>query len=152
MTDRRIPPEKLEAWRSLLEVHSALMRRLEDELNEEIGLPLTWFDVLYQLAQAPEGQLRMQELAQRLLISRSGFTRMSDRMEAAGLVERKPCPTDRRGIFVVLTDEGRRILQAATPVHLRGIGEHFADHLDGPTARSLSTALDNVIAVLRPRD
>lgn len=133
--------EKLQAWRSLLEVHSALMRKLEAELQQEAGLSLTWYDVLYQLSQMPEGQIRMQDLAARLLISRSGFTRLSDRMVEAGLVERRPCPTDRRGTFVVMTEKGRSTLAVAAPIHLRGIREHFADRLDRGSARCLVTAL-----------
>ncbi len=144
--------EKLRAWRALLEVHSGLLRKLETELQEEVGLPLTWYDVLYQLSEMPDGGLRMQDLAARLLISRSGFTRLSDRMVAAGLVERRPCTTDRRGIFVVLTEAGRQTLARAAPVHLRGIREHFADRLDQESTTDLLRALDLLSADLVHKD
>ena len=107
-------------------------------------MPLAWFDVLYQISRAPDQRLRMQELAQKLLISRSGFTRLSDRMEGAGLIERTACPTDRRGIFVVLTPAGEKALTEALPIHLQGIARHFADPLDDDAATELKDALDRI--------
>lgn len=144
MMPKKIAEKKLEAWRSFLETHALVMRRLEAELQEETGLPLAWFDVLYQISQAPDQRLRMQELAQKLLISRSGFTRLSDRMEGAGLIERTACPTDRRGIFVVLTPAGEEALTEAMPIHVQGIARHFADPLDDNAAIELKDALDRI--------
>jgi DNA-binding MarR family transcriptional regulator len=144
------PAERhLAAWRSLLEAHAAVVELLARELEAERGLPLGWYDVLLTLDQAREHRLRMQELAQSVLLSKSGLTRLIDRMEANGLVRREPCPSDRRGAFAVLTPQGRSTFRRAAPVHLRGIQEHFARHLDDQEAATLVAALARVTAVAR---
>jgi DNA-binding MarR family transcriptional regulator len=136
--------EAVLAWRSFLEAHAGLLETLERELQEERGLSLAFYDVLAQLAEAPEGRLRMQELAERLLLSRSGFTRLCDRMEAAGLLQRARCPEDRRGVFAEITPEGSRALKEAAPVHHRGIQEHFARHLNSGDLQALRAMLDRL--------
>jgi DNA-binding MarR family transcriptional regulator len=140
---------RLAAWRSLLEAHAALTELLERELVAERGLPLSRYEVLLRLVEAPGGRLRMQELASSVLLSKSGLSRLVDRMEAAGLVRRERCPSDRRGAFAVLTDQGRSALRRAAPVHLRGIQEHFARHLADGEARTLAAALGRVSAAAR---
>jgi DNA-binding MarR family transcriptional regulator len=139
----------LAAWRSLLEVHAAVTDLLERELEQERGLALSKFEVLLKLADAPGGRMRMLELAESVLLSKSGLSRLVDRMEEAELVRRERCPSDRRGAFAVVTDEGRRVLHRAAPVHLRGIQEHFARHLDGEEARVLARLLERVNAAAR---
>src|SRR6266545_4811090 len=99
--------EQLEAWRAFLRAQAALIRTLDRELEAEQGLPITFFDVLVQLSQAG-GRLRMSELADAVLLSRSGVTRLVDRMVRAGLVRREACPTDRRSMYATLTTEGKR--------------------------------------------
>jgi DNA-binding MarR family transcriptional regulator len=141
----------LAAWRSLLETHAAVTELLERELVEERGLPLSRYDVLLNLAEAPEGRLRMEELAQSVLLSKSGLSRLVDRMEEAGLVRREQCSSDRRGKFAVLTDQGRSALRRAAPVHLRGIQQHFARHLDQDQARVLTDALTRIRDAARGR-
>lgn len=136
--------EAVRAWRAFLQAHAGLVEALERELQEERGLPLAFYDVLVQLGEAPEGRLRMQELAERLLLSRSGFTRLCDRMESAGLLERTRCPSDRRGVYAAITPAGRQTLEAAAPVHLRGVEEHFARHLGGADLKALRTMLDRL--------
>ncbi len=108
-------------WRAFLRAHAVLTRRLEADLMVECGLPLPWYDVLLQLAEAPQRRLRMTELADRVLLSRSGLTRLVDRLQQDRLVRREPCPSDARGTFTVLTDGGLARLRAASPVHLNGI-------------------------------
>ncbi|HEX5495600.1 MAG TPA: MarR family transcriptional regulator [Mycobacteriales bacterium] len=117
---------QLQVWRSFLRSHAAMMRRLERDLVDEHGLPLAWYDVLVQLAEAPERRLRMTELADRVLLSRSGLTRLVDRLTATGLVSRQADPSDARGTFTVLTGEGLDRLRAAAPTHLRGVGEYMS--------------------------
>ncbi len=112
-------------WRDFLRAHAAVTRALEDELADEKVLPLTWYDVLVQLVEAQGRRLRMTELADRVLLSRSGLTRLVDRLVNAGLVERQPCPDDARGTFCVLTAAGFARLRDAAPVHLRGVHEHM---------------------------
>lgn len=136
----------LRAWRAFLEAHAAVTRRLEAELERETGLPLAWYDVLVQLSEAPGGALRMQELARSVLLSKSGVSRLVDRIEAAGFVRRGPCDDDRRGTLASLTPAGRRALRRAAPVHLRGIGEHFARHLGAREAAALAGMLSRLAA------
>jgi DNA-binding MarR family transcriptional regulator len=135
---------RLEAWTAFLRAHARVTAKLSKELQAECGLPLTWYDVLLQLRLAG-GQARMQELARLVLLSKSGLTRLADRMQAAGLVERRSCPDDRRGTLVALTPDGRRALRAAVPVHLRGIKEHFIGRLDDDELRALHRALTRVL-------
>ena len=140
---------RMAAWRSLLEAHAAITDLLERELEQERGLPLSKFEVLLKLAEAPDGRMRMLELAQSVLLSKSGLSRLVDRMEEAELVRRERCPSDRRGAYAVLTDEGRRVLRRAAPVHLRGIQEHFVRHLKPEEVEVLATALARVVAAAR---
>ena len=136
-------------WETLLRTVSALLRIYERELQESDALPLAWFDVLIQLYEAPEGRLRMQALADSVVLSRSGLTRLIDRMERAGLVRREPSKEDRRGYYAVISDEGLRVIGLARPVHHRGIREHFTDHLDDNDVEALDIALGKVRAHLQ---
>ena len=136
---------RLSAWRAFLLAHARVMRALERELQDEQDLALTDYDVLVQLATADERRLRMSELADRLLLSRSGATRLVDRLVAGGLVERVTCESDRRGQWAMLTDDGVARLREATPTHLRGVAEHFVDRLDPGQLRELEGMLDQVL-------
>jgi len=136
------------AWRRFLEAHAALTRVLEDELERERRMPLAWYDVLVQLSEAPRGQMRMQELAASVLISKSGLTRLLDRIERAGLVRREPCAEDRRGTLAVLTAAGRRALRDAAPVHRRGIRQHFSSRISDAEARAIEAGLAKVLRAL----
>jgi len=141
--------ERLAAWRLLLEAHAAVVDRLGDELEAGCGLPLTWYDVLLQLSTAPRQRRRMSDLAEAVLLSRSGLTRLVDRMVAAGLVSREAHPSDGRGAYALLTPAGRARLRRAAPLHLRGIEAHFARHLSAEDARCLRAALGRVVAAER---
>jgi MarR family transcriptional regulator, 2-MHQ and catechol-resistance regulon repressor len=118
--DRKID-RQLEAFVLLVSANATLTRSLSRELEAECGIPLTWFEVLVRLTRAPEGHLRLTDLAGSLMLSSSGTTRLVDRIEAAGLIERVACPGDRRVVHVGLTEQGEELLEAATPVHRRGI-------------------------------
>lgn len=119
----------MRAWRVFLEAHAAISKTMERELREECELPLSWYDALVQLHEAG-GSLRMHELADRLLLSRSATTRFADRLERAGLIERRAVMSDRRGTVVLLTSDGKAELKRTAPVHMRGIVEHFVDRFD----------------------
>jgi len=134
----------LEAWVSLLRAHATLMRRLEVDLAQATGLALADFDVLAQLAQAG-GELRMTELADRALISRSGMTRRVARLVDEGLVRRANADADARVVVVALTEAGVARLTETAPVHLRGVSELFIAHLDEQELAVLKSALDKVI-------
>jgi DNA-binding MarR family transcriptional regulator len=125
----RLSTEQLAAWRTFLRAHAHVTRRLEADLLAEQDLPLAWYDVLVQLVEAPEHRLRMTELADRVLLSRSGLTRLVDRMERDGLVRREACDSDARGLFTVLTSEGYERLRQASRTHLRGIHEYVVSRL-----------------------
>jgi DNA-binding MarR family transcriptional regulator len=136
----QLSDQQLDAWKAFLRAQAELISTLDRELQAEQGLPLTFFDVLAQLSQAG-GRLRMSELADAVLLSRSGVTRVVDRMERAGLVRREACSTDRRSLYAALTPEGKRVLTQARPAHLRGVAEHFARHLSDDEAKTLTAAL-----------
>jgi DNA-binding MarR family transcriptional regulator len=133
-----------EAWRSLLRAHATLMRRLDTDLQRETGLALADFDVLAQLA-AAHGALRMTELADRALISRSGMSRRVARLVGEGLVRRDKAGTDARGIVVALTEAGIARLAETAPLHARGISELFVAQLDDQELALLEGALNKLI-------
>ncbi|MGI8793417.1 MAG: MarR family winged helix-turn-helix transcriptional regulator [Acidimicrobiales bacterium] len=116
---------RLDVWRTFLQSHSALIELLSREINDHSGMQLRWYDVLLHLNEAG-GSMRMRDLADSILLSKSGLTRLIDRMEEADYVSRQPCPADRRGTQAVLTEAGKAALVAAAPTHLLGIEEHFA--------------------------
>jgi DNA-binding MarR family transcriptional regulator len=120
---------ELAAWRGMLEFHSRVVHELDAELERDHGLPLSSYEVLMYLGDADGERLRLGELADRLLLSRSGITRLVDRLESQGLIARERCSDDGRGFFALLTDEGRAKLAAARPDHLAGVRRHFLDRL-----------------------
>ena len=123
------------AWRSFLEAHAAVTRRLDEELQAAAGLPLSWYDVLVQLQEAG-GRRRMSDLADAVLLTRSNCTRLVDRMEREGLVARHADADDARSRWAVLTAAGSKRLADAAPVHLDGIERMFARFLtDADTKR-----------------
>jgi DNA-binding MarR family transcriptional regulator len=137
----RITPEQLEIWRLFLRAHAQIVRRLEADLMDRHGLPLAWYDVLARLVEADGHRLRMSELADRVMLSPSGLTRLVGRMIEAGLVSREPSEIDARGFYAVLTDEGYERLRSATGTHLRGI-------LDYVLSRYTDEELDEIASYL----
>ena len=138
------------AWRGFIEAHARVMERLSKELLDEVELPLTWYDVLVQLSEADEHRLRMQDLADRVLLSQSGVTRLVDRLEKAGLVERARCTEDGRGMFAQLTAQGLETLRRTYPTHLRGVRQWFTDVLTSEETEVLARALTRIAAEARP--
>ena len=142
-------PERLRCWRLFFESSLALIDMLDTELQEAVGIPQRWYDVLVQLEEAPDG-LPMNELAERILYSKSGFTRVVDRMEEAGLVRRVRPEHDRRSILVLLTKDGTRTMERARLHHRDGIDRHFSRHLTDAEVRALTKALEKVSRHARP--
>ncbi|HXZ99543.1 MAG TPA: MarR family winged helix-turn-helix transcriptional regulator [Candidatus Binatia bacterium] len=138
----------LQLWRALLRAESSLACRLERELVAAEGLPLAWYEVLLVLDRAPRGAVRLQQLMGAVLMTKSGVTRLVDRMEQAGLVSRAGCPSDRRGAYAVITDLGRDKLRRASPVHADGIQRHLASVLDLSRAAQLRDGLTAVADAL----
>jgi DNA-binding MarR family transcriptional regulator len=136
---------RLETWRSFLVAHAQIRRQLERELQAEQSLGLGEYEVLLLLARATDRQLRMSDLADRLVLSRSGVTRLVDRLEADALVKRTSCATDRRGSWATLTDAGHDRLRRASPTHLRGVGIHFLDRIPPAELDALQCTLDRIL-------
>ncbi len=142
---RHLADAELRAWKAFLLAHAAVTRRLESELDQGVEMPLAHYDVLIQLAMADDSRLRMHELADRVLLSRSGITRLVDRLEHQGLVERQHCASDARGAFAVLTPAGRRRVRDATPTHLEGVRRHFLDALEPGDLEHLTATLERIV-------
>jgi DNA-binding MarR family transcriptional regulator len=135
-------PAEERAWRAFLDAQAALLRQLEAELVEKEDMTLAEFDVLIQLGVAPGGRLRMTDLSERVRLSRSGLTRLVDRLVRGGLVKRGRCASDRRGTFAILTPAGTARLRHARPVHLRGIRQHFGKRLSAAQLSAVAEALE----------
>jgi DNA-binding MarR family transcriptional regulator len=140
----QLTERELGAWRGFLRVHAALVRELDRELEEAHGLPLTHYEVLLHLGNAPGCRLRMSDLAQSVLLSQSGVTRLVDRLEAAGLVARSPCAEDRRVLYAQLTDAGRARLETARPTHLAGVRARFLSRFDDDELAFLAGAWERL--------
>ena len=132
---------RLAVWRSFLRTHSQLVRQLEHQLQEHGKIALGSYDVLVQLAEAPGYRLRMSELAEAVLLSRSGLTRLVDRLQRGGLVQREPDPDDARGMYTVLTAKGRDVLRDASHVHLAGVSSLVLSQLSDTELRQLQALM-----------
>jgi DNA-binding MarR family transcriptional regulator len=136
---------ELRAWRGMLRTHATLTKALDAELEAEHGLPLTSYEVLLHLHDAEGQRMRMSDLAATVILSRSGLTRLVDRREREGLIERQSCPSDARGSFASLTAAGRRKLQAARATHLAGVRSLFLDHFTPEEQEVLGAAWERVL-------
>lgn len=138
-----IDEEQIAAWRAFLRANTLMLRQIGEDL-EAAGLPPpAWHDVLRALYEAPERRLQNYELADATLLSRSGLSRLVDRIASAGLVRRRACPNDRRGVHVELTDRGVAMLERMWPVYARGIAQHFLPAL-GEHACAIREALESI--------
>ena len=135
---KELTPDELSAWSGFLMGHARIVRALDAELEREHGLPLSSYDVLIQLSVAPGRRLRMFELADAIVLSRSGLTRLVDRLERAELVERERGDVDPRQTYACLTDRGLEVLAEATPTHIAGIKERFLGRLSDEQAKQLA--------------
>jgi DNA-binding MarR family transcriptional regulator len=147
MTDepRWLDEGEMRAWRALIGTTYDLLAVLDNELQAAHGLSLADYEVLVRISEAPGETMRMTDLAAGLHLSPSGITRRIDGLVKSGLVERKRCPTDRRGANAVLTETGMKVLQDAAPTHVAGVRAHFVDRLSPRQLANLATALSNVV-------
>ena len=141
---KALEPTELASWKGLLRAHAHLVRELDAELTREHALSLSSYDVLVQLASAPERRMRMSELAESVLLTPSGLTRLVDRLAREGLVERTRCPSDARGSFAVLTDLGAERLAAARDTHLGGVRRLFLSRLSARDLTQLAASWERV--------
>ena len=142
---RWLSQPEMRAWQTLIEVTTGVLATLDGELRAEHDLSLGEYEVLAHLSDAPDHSMRMTDLAARLRLSPSGITRRIDGLVRDDLVERRQCPSDRRGSNAVLTDKGLRRLRDAAPTHLRGVRAHFVDQLSQRQLANLASALSAVV-------
>jgi DNA-binding MarR family transcriptional regulator len=135
---------RLAPWRAFLLAHARVSRRLDEELRVEHDISFAEYDALLTIAQAPGRRIRMGQLAEGVLLSKSGVTRLIDRLVGDGLVERSACLADARGAEAVLTDRGLTRLRAASRTHLRGISEHFLGVVDPADLEGLERSMTAV--------
>jgi DNA-binding MarR family transcriptional regulator len=135
-----------EAWGAVLRARAALVPQMDRVLEDEAGLPLRWYDVMLELATAPDSRLTMGELADRVVLSRTRVSRVVDELEASGLVRRHVNEADRRSAYAVLTAAGRRSFDAAAPVYRRAITSLFAASLNDLELTAVRDALGRVVA------
>jgi DNA-binding MarR family transcriptional regulator len=140
-----LTPAELAVWRGFLRVYAALAKQLDAELDRTHGLPLSSYEVLINLQSAPGRRLRMADLADRALLSRTGMSRLVDRLERQGLLQRDTCASDARGCFAVLTDEGEALLAKARPTHLDGVRARFLAHLEPEDCERLSGLWERIL-------
>lgn len=148
MPVRKDSGPKSRAWPVFLATHSRLTERIEDALARAKLPPLAWYDVLWELEKAPDQRLRMHQLAERIVLSRSHLTRLADRLEVAGLLRREPCPDDRRGSFCVITKAGLDTRKTMWPVYGEQIEALFTRHLNAAEAKVLVQAMTRMLQAL----
>lgn len=136
-------PDRVRAWRELMHVHALVTHAIDEALRREVGISGAWYEALVEIAFAG-GEMQMNQFAEETTLTKSGATRFIDRLERAGLVERRACPTDRRVLHLALTKEGRRVQKAADPHVLRTMQEHFGRHISDDEALTLVATLSRV--------
>jgi DNA-binding MarR family transcriptional regulator len=137
------------AWTGLLRAHAVLVRDVDGELRAAHDLPLSWYDVLSEVASAPEGRIRLGELARRVMLTRAGLSGLVDRLERAGLVERRPCDGDARGTYAMVTMAGLRRLQHARPTHRDAVRHHYTGRFDDAELEVVGRVWERVTAPAR---
>lgn len=137
----------LVAWSAFLRAHAAVVRVVDAQLLERTGMPLAWYDVLLELNAAPDRRLRMLDLGEAVVLSRTRVSRVVDEMATVGLVTRDTNPADRRSAFATLTTKGRAALRRAAPVYLAAVKEHFVVHFAPAEVATIGSSLQRVASV-----
>ena len=150
MSDIRwLDDDEQHVWRSYLDVSRLLNERLQHQLVKDSGLSLPEYEIFVQLSEAPDRMLRMSELAERAVNSRSRLTHTVSRLESRGLVRREPCPDDGRGVLCILTDEGYKAIDESAAGHVEAVRSALFDPLSRGEVKALGEAMDKILAVLR---
>ncbi len=137
------------AWGAFFTTYVLVSEQIEDDLEAAGMPPLSWYSVLWTLERAPDYRMRLHELAQQVLLSRSNITRLLDRLEAEGLICRERCSNDRRGAYAVLTDAGLKLRREMWQVYSQGIANYFGNHLTDNEVKILTTALNKILAAIK---
>ena len=142
MAENRDP---VAAWQAVLRAQNRALRAIEQALHDQGLIPLSWYDVLLELNAAPGRQLRMQDLAARVVLSRTRVSRLVSELERVGYIERVPDPDDGRATLARITPEGRAARRNAAPVYLAGIEKHFSRHLTAAQQDAVAKGLQRVV-------
>jgi DNA-binding MarR family transcriptional regulator len=145
----RLDERQLAVWRAFVNAHAAVIERIEKDLSDQRKIPLTTYDVLVALYQSPDKKLRMTELANKVVLTRSGLTRVVERLEREGFVKRERTEEDRRGAFAVLTREGKKAFLATWPTYAEGIADYFISVLDEEERDAIERGLSKVYRSLQ---
>lgn len=143
---KKLSPQHLQTWRLFLTTNAKLLAKIDDNLREAERIPLHWYDVLIELYEAPEQRLRMSELAERVLLTRSGLTRLVDRLEKVGYLQRELDPQDRRGFYAIITPSGVQAMREAWVIYAEGISNLFARYLNDEEAERLADIFTRMLA------
>jgi DNA-binding MarR family transcriptional regulator len=143
---RRVPEPHLSAWRAVLNAHTSVVARVEDELAAADLPPLAWYDVLWAIRRAPGRRIRMADLADAVTISRGGLTKLADRLESAGLLRREAAADDGRGLYAVLTRDGAAMLRRMWPVYARVLSQTFVSVTTDDEAAAIAAGLERATA------
>jgi DNA-binding MarR family transcriptional regulator len=146
--EETLTPETLAAWPGLLFTETAVVSALEKDMLEQHDLPITWFDLLSRLARSDERRLRMHEIEGASLFTRSGITRLADRLSEAGLVRRERSAEDRRGVYLAITEIGLAKIDAVWDDHQRSIQEHFGQYLNSKDIAAIRKATEKILKAL----
>lgn len=144
--DKNLSSIQLKAWRLFLTASAKTVDKIDASLREADQIPLNWYDVLIELHEAPDNRLRMSELAERVLLTRSGLTRLVDRLEKKGYLTREIDPEDRRSFYAIITEDGTQAMRQAWPVYALGIHDLFAKHLSQDDAQQLVDIFERILA------
>lgn len=140
----KVTEEELSAWRLFIKTHARIIERIESDLADQKRVPLTTYDVLIELFEAPNRKLRLGDLTKKVILTKSGLTRLVDRMEREGLLRREKSEEDKRGAYAVLTEAGESELRKAWPVYAKGIKKYFAASLGESNLSALRKALSRI--------
>jgi DNA-binding MarR family transcriptional regulator len=145
MALQRLDEMRNSTWRLFLSAHLHVIEQIQEKLSAAKLPPLEWYDVLWALQEAPDQRLRLSELADRVLLSRSHLTRLLDRLEKNALLQRQPCPTDRRGTFAVLTEAGAAMQKKMWAIYSQGIAEYFGNQLSDEEVKVMQQVLKKIL-------
>jgi DNA-binding MarR family transcriptional regulator len=146
--DKETEKQMVSSWASYLKVHARVINEIEKELARAGQIPLTWYDILLSVNGSPGNRKRMIEIAEEVVLTKSGLSRSVDKLTEAGLLVKEPCPDDKRGSFAVITDKGIQALKNAWPVYRKCINKYFGENLDKHEITTVHQAMNKILVFL----